>query len=374
MKIRSIETFPVIYPTHGRFKFLETPQGKRSGRAAVLVKITSDEGIVGWGESIPVSTWTYETLETVTLTIRHYFAPSLLGHDPFDIAGLHRIMDRTIRPGFTTGQPLCRSGIDIAVHDLVCKALHCSLAQYWGHAGNQEILLSWTLNPSHPDDLDRMIEEGWEKGYRNFNVKVAPDPRQDMELCRRVKERVPDGFLWADANGGYDLASALRVAPKLADIGVDVLESPLPPNQISGYQQLKQQGALPILMDEGVVSPRDLLEFIRLNMLDGVAMKPARCGGLYPARRQIELLQDAGLLFFGSGLSDPDVSLAASLQLFGAYQLSAPAALNGPQFLDHSVLESPLVPQAGKLRIPQGIGLGITIDEQKIQPIKSELE
>lgn len=373
MSIASIDFYPVYYPTRGRFKFLETPDGKKTGRAAVLIKITDADGAAGWGESIPVHTWTYETLETAASTLRHYLSPILIGRDPFDIAGIHQAMNHVIRSGFTTGQPLCKAGVDIAVHDLICRKLNCTLAQYWGRSGKQAVELSWTLNPSNLDELDKMIDEGLNQGFHHFNVKVAPDPHYDLELCRRVKQRVPEGFLWADANGGYDLAAALYAAPKLADIGVDVLEAPLPPNHFSGFRRLKQQGALPILMDEGVISPRDLMELIRMDILDGVAMKPSRCGGLYPARRQIELLEDSGLMFLGSGLTDPDVALSASLALFGAYNLSFPAALNGPQFLDYSVLKSPLIPQGGKIPIPQGTGLGVAVDPEKIKPILTDL-
>ncbi len=91
-------------------------------------------------------------------------------------------------------------------------------------------------------------------------------------------------------------------------------------------------------MDEGIVSPVELSEFIRLKMLDGVAMKPSRCGGLAPAKRQIEILRNEGLMWLGSGLSDPDISIAASLALYSAYGLTKPAALNGPQFLTTDVL------------------------------------
>ncbi|MBD3267547.1 mandelate racemase [bacterium] len=370
MQIQTIDIFPVSYPTKGRFKFLETPGGQRTGRAGVLVKITADDGTAGWGESVPVQTWCDETLESAVTTLRHYLKPVLIGRDPFDIAGIHRLMNQTVKGGFTTGQPLCKAGIDLALHDLVCRSLGCTLAQYWGTRGREEIELSWTLNPSTLEDLDRMIEEGFEQGYKHFNVKVAPDPAYDIELCKRVRERAPDGFLWADANGGYDLASALRAAPQLADVGVDVLEAPLPPNQMHGYQRLVRQGALPILMDEGVISPTDLIEFIRLHMLDGVAMKPSRCGGLYPARRQIEILRDAGLMFLGSGLSDPDVCLSASIRLFAAYDLRFPAALNGPQFLNHSVLDSPLVPADGCLAVGNEYGLGVEINGQRLREIE----
>ena len=91
------------------------------------------------------------------------------------------------------------------------------------------------------------------------------------------------------------------MAPKLADAGLKGLESPLPPNLIRGYQTLKRQGALPILMDEGIVSPVEVAEFIALDMFDGIAMKVARCGGLWNASRIVVLLRENNLLVFCSG-------------------------------------------------------------------------
>jgi L-alanine-DL-glutamate epimerase-like enolase superfamily enzyme len=175
--------------------------------------------------------------------------------------------------------------------------------------------------------------------------------------------------LWVDANGGYDVATALDVAPQLADVGVDVLEAPVRPNRISGYQALKRQGALPITMDEGLLSPVEVEEFIRLGMIDGVTIKPSRAGGLASARRQIEIALDAGLFFLGSGLTDPDVALAASLGLYSSYGLSKPAALNGPQFLTADILAEPLRISGDVAHVPTGPGLGVEVDEAKVQQL-----
>lgn len=195
---------------------------------------------------------------------------------------------------------------------------------------------------------------------------MAPDPDFDEAIARRVRALAPDTFLWADANGGYTPEAALKAAPRLADAGVDVLEAPLRPNRISGYQALKKQGALPILMDEGIVSPIELVEFLNLGMCDGVAMKPARCGGLFSNRSQIEICLERDLMWLGSGLTDPDIMLAAALGLYGAYGLTKPAALNGPQFLTADVLKTPLVIENGTALVPQGPGLGIEVDEEKL--------
>jgi L-alanine-DL-glutamate epimerase-like enolase superfamily enzyme len=364
-KVKRITLFAVRYPTKGYFKFFTGPRGTY-GRGAVLVKMTADDGTNGWGQSIPSPLWSYETLETATVVLRDYLAPTLIGRNPLDIDGAHKAMDRALAPGFSTAMPIARSGLDMALHDLAGKLRKQSLPQMWNRPRGGPVKLSWTVNARTLNEADAVIDAGYKRGYSNFNIKVAPDAEFDVELAELVRRRAPKGFLWADANGGYDQATALAVAPRLADVGVDVLEAPLRPNRISGYQALKEQGALPILMDEGVVSPVELSEFIRLKMLDGVAMKPSRCGGLMPAKRQIEILMDAGLMWLGSGLTDPDISMAAALALYGAFGLKKPAALNGPQFLTADVLAKPLDIKAGSAEVPSGPGLGVQVDESKV--------
>ena len=350
----------------GRFKFFEGPRGQPAGRPAVLVKITADDGTVGWGQSVP--TPEVELRDARDGRLDHPPPPGARAdrRDPDDLAAIHAMMNRAIAPSFSTGQPICKAGIDLALHDLAGKLR----GQHVGRG----------LGPPRPRPADAELDAqpadarrgrapgraGPARGYKHFNVKVAPDPKFDLELCRLVKRLVPDGFLWADANGGYDEATALSVAPKLADIGVPVLEQPLPANCLTGYQRLRRQKALPIIMDEGIVSSVELVEFIKLGLLDGVAMKPARCAGLTDARRQIEILENEGLMFLGSGLTDPDLSLAASLALFGAYGLKYPAALNGPQFLQGSILKHPFAVSDGELAVPVGPGLGVEVDETKI--------
>lgn len=368
VKIDRIDLFPLRYPMTGYFKFFTGPHGS-SGRAAVIIKITADDGTIGWGQSIPIAKWSYETLETATVVLREYYAPLLIGRDPTDIAGALAVMDQAVAPGFTTGMPITRAGIDLALHDLTGKLQGKSLAQMWGRPTGQPVTLSWTVNVTSLDDVARVMEEGRQRGYRNFNIKVAPDPEFDVQLASLVRRAAPDSFLWADANGGYSTETALKAAPRLADAGVDVLEAPLRPNQISGYQALKKQSALPILMDEGVISPTDLDEFHRLGMLDGVAMKPARCGGLISNRRQIEICIERGLMWLGSGLTDPDISLAATLALYAAYGLAKPAALNGPQFLTADVLAKPIRIENDRAYVPEGPGLGVEVDEQKVREL-----
>ena len=102
-------------------------------------------------------------------------------------------------------------------------------------------MLSWTVNLRTLDEAAVLVEEGHRRGYRDFNIK-SRRTWTSTSSCAVVRRAARDGFLWADANGGYDPATALHAARGLAEAGVDVLESPLRPNQLSGYQALRRLG------------------------------------------------------------------------------------------------------------------------------------
>ena len=348
------------YDLIGDFKFF-----KNGVRPTVVVRVTDDNGLQGFGQSVPVETWTYETVESVETTLRHYIAPAILGAEPSDLAAVHARMERVIRPSFSVGQPLCKAAIDLACHDLWGRQTSRSVSDLIGGAKRKDVKLSWTVQAPTLESAEQQLALGRRHGYDSFNVKLGYPQTLDYDiaLVRAVSRFAPDGFHWTDANTAYDLDTALAMAPKLADAGIKGLESPLPPNRIRDYQALRQQGALPILMDEGIVSPVEVEEFIALKMFDGIAMKVARCGGLTSASRIVHLLADNGLLLFASGLTDPALSLAASCHLFASAGLSVPAALNGPQYIAGKGSTDPAFrPDGDLLRVPTGPGLGVTLD------------
>src|SRR3954466_2521646 len=357
--IRSVELARLDYALVGDFKFFKSQR-----RPTVLVRLTDDDGVHGCGQAVPVETWTYETVESVESTLEHYLAPAILGADPTDLAGVHERMERAIRPSFSVGQPLAKAAIDLACYDFWGRQTGRPVCELLGGNASQDIKLSWTVNAASIEAAEKQLQQGREAGYDSFNVKIGPPQHADYDrqLVRLVRAFAPRGFHWADANTGYDLATALRMARELADAGFSALESPLPPNRIRDYQALKQQGALPILMDEGIVSPDEAEEFAALGMMDGIAMKVARCGGLWHAAHITEMLSGRGLEFFASGLTDPDLSLAASLHLFAAAGLARPAALNGPQFLEgRGVTDARLRATGDVMKVPTAPGLGIDV-------------
>jgi L-alanine-DL-glutamate epimerase-like enolase superfamily enzyme len=365
-RIVGVDIARVDYPLVGEFKFFKT-----GTRPTVVLRLTDADGREGWGQSVPVETWTYETVETVESTLCHYLAPAVLGADPSDIADIHARMERAIRPSFSVGQPLAKAAVDLACYDLWGKRVGKpagDLLPAGSLTGRKaaEVRLSWTVQAPTIAGAERQLEAGRALGYAHFNIKIGPPQTtaHDLELVRTVLRFAPGGFHWADANTGYTLDTALAMAPKLADLGLRAIESPLPPNRLSAYQALKRQGALPVLMDEGIVSPVEAAEFIALGIMDGIAMKVARCGGLWNAARIAELLRDAGLRVYASGLTDPELSLAASAHFFGWAGLTLPAALNGPQYIaDRGTTDAAFRARGDAMPVPTGAGLGLAPDE-----------
>lgn len=365
-RIASVETFAARYPVTGNFRFLPGRDGRAPTRDTVIVKITDDDGGAGWGQSVPSPTWSYETLESVRTTIDRHLGPALIGLDPTDAEAVARVLRRTIAPSFSTGQPIAKAGIDLAMLDLNGRRAGRSASTLLGRKAQETVTLSWTVDAATPAEAEATVMEARRRGFRHFNLKCGRDAAADVAVAAEVRRLAPSAFIWADANGGYDVATARAVGRKLADLGLAALEQPLPANQLSGYRELRRDRALPILMDEGVVSLTDLREFHQLELLDGVAMKVSRCGGLTEAGRITDYLREHGLLFFASGLTDPDLAFAASLLLFGGWGLEHPAALNAPQYLEGTVLSASIRVDGDRAVVPSGPGLGVEVDPTRL--------
>ncbi len=365
-RIVKVEVGRFDYGFVGEFKFFKPGPDGKVKRPSVLVRLTDADGLQGWGQAVPTPSWSYETVETVESTLSYYLAGVLIGAEPADIADIHRRMNEEIKPAFSVGQPLGKATIDLACYDLVGKRTGQTVSEMLGGARQDTITLSWTVASPDLAGVEQQLDQGLARGYRSFNIKVGPPQTEayDLELARKVRAASPDGFLWADANTGYTLEAALDIAPRLAEAGLEALESPFPPTQFRAYQALKRQGAIPVFMDEGIVSPAEVVEFIALDMVDGITMKLSRCAGLWPAKQIIELVKKHGLKLLGSGLTDPDLSLAGTVHLFAWAGIDKPAALNGPQYLADTLAVNDFMPEADVIDLPTGPGLGLTLDNR----------
>ena len=371
LTIDSVRTYAVALPTVRSF-------GVSGGSVAVagrpsirvLVQVTAD-GLTGWGEATPIPAWTYETAESIVTTVDRYLAPAVLGRPAWDLDGVTTAFDRAVNRGFTIGAPLAKCAVDVALHDLLGRALGVPVGVLWGQRRRETIELGWIVSGQTAAEVADAVAEGHALGHRAFKVKVGLHREaEDAAVVRAVREAAPDAALWVDANQAYTVDAALRMARRLADLDVTAFEQPLPANDVAGLRRLRESSPVPIALDESLRHPSDLATFVKLDAVDVAIAKVQRSGGLTLSRRLCALAEDAGVRLMGSGLTDSDLGLAASLHLFAAYGIDTPVDLNGRQFLESSYATGATVEiRDGVAHVPTGPGLGVDVDESVVRDL-----
>ncbi len=367
MKIASIDVIPLNLPFQSEFKISRgSVGGPKAGAPHVYIKITSDDGVIGWGEARPSPRWSYETLESVVTTIRNYLAPVVIGKDAEDLESIHEIMDREIAPGITVGQPIAKSGIDIAINDLICNKSGIPLYKYFGSSYANIIRLTYLVSADSPSKAEQVTAEAHNAGYRGFKVKIGMDPSLDLDILRAVKRVAGDSFIWADANQAYPVEVAIQRSRDMAKIGVDVLEQPVAANDFLGLKELVAKSAVPIAVDESVFSLGDLEQLIKLNALNMLVVKVSKMAGLTGARKCIERALNAGIGLLGSGLTETRLGLAASAHLYSAFEFRYPVDLNGPQFLADDPIKEGITIEQAVVTLSDYPGIGVKVNESKL--------
>ncbi|GHO98221.1 mandelate racemase [Reticulibacter mediterranei] len=372
--IQSIDVFPIRLPITQTFRFSSGSAGKAGETASfVLVRLTDSAGEIGWGEGRPMPQWSYETVESITTTTRRYLAPAIIGQEITDRAGLHRRMHSVVGRGPSTGFPIAKAAVDMALHDLAARSANLPLRSYLGgSSANSAIALSYTVTAHDVETAHREVEGALEQGFRHFNFKAAVAPETDLALAKAIRQTAgQDAFVWADANQGFQPHEALRVARGFVDMGVNVLEQPFPADQLQLMRRLRNQCPIPLAVDEASVSPADFFHYAAEGLVDYLIVKVTRSGGLWPSLQQIATAQAAGLPFLVSGLTDSLLTKHAACQLAATFGHTGPAALNGSQFID----ESSLYPnksqheQNGTVQLGEQSGIGVQPDQQLVEQL-----
>jgi L-alanine-DL-glutamate epimerase-like enolase superfamily enzyme len=366
-KIRSVEVFPVGVRVKSTFTFASGSAGGAGDEAILIyVKILDDDGVVGWGECRPIRQWSYETPESAVTTIRRYLAPAVIGHDVSDRAGLHAKMNAAIGRGTSTGQPIAKSALDLAIHDLAAKRAGLPLREFLGGTRERrDLAISFTITGHDADQAKQQMQAGQAEGFAHFNFKAAVQPETDIAVAKVLKQTIAgDGFLWSDANQGFDLAGAKYVARAFEEIGVGILEQPLPADQFSGMTELRRATRIPLAVDEASVSPGDFLNHVVAGLVDYLIIKVTRSGGLWPSLQQIAIAQAAGMPMLVSGLTDGLLTKLAACQLASVFGIEGPVALNGSQFIDETGLypAKSEVERGGNIRLNDAPGIGVEPD------------
>ena len=340
-RIDHIEVFPLAIPMTRSFSFASGSVGEAGGTAPhILVRVTASDGAFGWGEGRPVPQWSYETAGSVVDALRNHLGPAVTGLPVADLRGLRRAMHSMIGRGPSVGMPIAKAALDIALHDLMARRCDLTLREFLGGARDRNrVELSWTVTAHDLETLERDAAEGRDEGFRHFNFKAAVSPSTDADIARWLCDNRPEGgFVWADANQGYTLPDARRAASLFLDLGVDLLEQPLPADRMGLMRQLRVSTAMTLAVDEASVGTADFFAYAAEGLVDSLVVKVTRSAGLGPSLQQMAIAEAAGLTSVVSGLTDGLLTKLAACQLAAATGIEGPAALNGSQFIDEGVL------------------------------------
>ena len=387
MKITRIYTTPIRIPLTRFFYNSDWAGTKREwgGRLSrispkrpspileyVLVHIETDEGLSGLGEAPADIGFFGQTLEAIQVAVDDYLGPQLVGKDPFDIARLMDLIDYR-------ENSCAKSGIDLALHDLVAKARGITVGELLGGARRTRIPVAIEIAGGSPDDMARECLKYLAMNVRAFKPKIGSIPEKDADRLRAIREAVgPNVSIRADANRGYSPEEAIQLC-RLAEkygVGLELLEQPVEAHDLPGLAKVRNAVEVLIDADESCFTVHDARAIVRAEAADVLNIKIAKAGGLAPAMAISRIADEAGLQIvlgtsFGIG-----VTIAAKLHLASAVRAFSGAVeftelgLHGPLLKGdlNRRLSMPLDAD-GCLPVPTGPGMGVELDEGQIKAL-----
>lgn len=366
MTITAVEAIPVRM----RVKPLEEPLGLApyvsnhdavEDRKRMLVRIDTDEGITGWGETLVLM----QSFEATKSVIEHVIAPELVGRGVTD---LQDFVESFYFP-YAKVRPYL-GAVEMALWDALGKRLDAPVHQLLGGKTRAEIPIAHCLGIMGPEESRPYVRRAYEAGFRTLKTKAGPDPAEDVERLLAMHEEVDgDMEFRIDPNQGWSTEDAVRVAAKLEDAGVylQYLEQPVRIDSYGTYRTLRQRLRTPIAVNEDAYFPRNLSQLVKHDAIDVGVLDMIPAGGIIAVREQAAVASKAGIsLSFHSGF-DLGIKTAAMLQTVAA----TPAINLAPDSVYYAwedfLLDPPLDASSGSIRVPDGPGLGVVVDEDQVE-------
>lgn len=366
MKITEIEAIPFEIPFARPFAFA-------SGAAAVadhvLVRVNTDEGLVGHAEA-PPRPYTYgESQVSIVAAVRDWFSPALAGLDPFRREQIADVLHRTV------GNPTAKAAVDIAVWDVIGQALgqpvHSLLGGYASSVRVSHML--GLASPAEMADEALRIRDAY--GITAFKIKVGRTPwTVDVAACRGLRTSLGDDVeLYLDANRGWHAQDALSALDALAEVHIVMLEEPVPADDLFERRRVVERSPVPIVGDESCARLGEVARLLLDRSCDMVSVKTSRTGFTESAKI-VGLCEGLGAGVVVGNQIDGTVGTAASVTLAAALRATAGRPAEVSAFLDmadHLLADPPDIVD-GRMAPPQRPGLGIVLDDQKLDHYRTD--
>jgi L-alanine-DL-glutamate epimerase-like enolase superfamily enzyme len=366
MKITSLETIAVHVPLRPHF-VIQGALGRHEASPYLLIRVHTGDGLAGLGEVSATAIWSGEDAVTAKHVIDGYLAPAILGEDPRDIERLTIRLRRAV-----AGNPFTKAGIEIALWDLLGKAVGLPLYRLLGGAVRRSVPIKMSVSGTEPLVAAQIAEWTLEHDIRALKVKVGIDVASDIARVKAVRETVGDGFrMGVDANGGWSVRDAIPTIRKLHEHqGIYFAEQPVAPLSIGWLAEVRKSVPVPLIADESCYTPQDAVGLAKADAADVLSIYVGK-GGIGAARKIAAVAEGAGFVCtVGSNLelgiaSAAMIHLAASTASVAAEEF--PCDVLGPLAYDTDLLISPIQYEHGAALIPEGPGLGVELDEELVE-------
>jgi muconate cycloisomerase len=380
MKITAIETIPVRVPIKPALAIRGGRGLSHSVSPFLLVTIHTDDGIVGVGEASCTPRWSGEDQTTAAHFIDNYFRPLLVGETLDDVARLNAKFAAAVAGNYFT-----KSAVEMALWDAFGKALRkpvwqimrnvaCSSSLGVANDHLAAIPTKWSVSGVEPAKAAEIATWAIAQGFKKMKVKVGIDPTTDIARVRAVRAAVgPNVKLGVDANGGWSAPDlAIPTINRLCDeCQIYFAEQPVPAGNPAAMAEVRRNVPVPIIADESVYTLDDAKTLARAEAADVFSIYVGKAGGIGPARAIAEFAESTGIkCTIGSNL-ELGVGSAAMIHLaLSAPSIDAemyPCDIIGPLFYEDDVLSAPLPIVGGSARAHDKPGLGVDLDEEKVE-------
>jgi L-alanine-DL-glutamate epimerase-like enolase superfamily enzyme len=362
LPIRSVEVFGVAVPLIGP-GFRNAYITKTAQRSAV-VRLVAEDGSVGLGNIDPSPGYSIETIEQSLAALRGKLAPLVTGLDAGNPHRLVASMDAAL-PGFLDA----KAAIEMAAVDLLARRLGIPVHQYLGGTVVDTVRFNAWIGILPPDEAAAEARKWFDRGFRSAKIKVGGGIDADRERVRAVREAVgPTMALRADANAGYSVDDAIALGKLLEPFDMQLLEQPVADLDLEGMAEVRQAIGIPVMADESITDYASLIAVIRADCADIVKLKVMKQGGFLRCRRMLETAAAAGMrVVIGHGFGLGVNTVAEIMLASTSHAVLEGLECVGPMKTSDDIVTRRLDLGAGWIALPEGPGLGVELDEEKMR-------
>ena len=363
-QVETVSTTLVDLPLHRPHQFRDSTMDVQ---AVLLVRVATGDGVVGVGEGVVPGGpwWGGESVETMQVVIDRYLAPLAVGADLGRLPALRGRMDRLV-----AANPFAKCALETAMWDAWARTLGLPLSALLGGRCRDALPVTWAIGAADPDvvvdEAMARIESG---GHASIKLKMgALEPAADTARVEKIASSLAQvTSVRVDLNGAWDELTATRLLPRLQQAGIDLVEQPTPAWDLDALARLSGLLRIPVMADESLRSDHDALTLATRRAADVFSLKIGKSGGYLATQRIAAVAQAAGIpCHGGTGIESSLGTLAGAHLLATLPAVTYGSELFGPLLMTDGLLAEPLDYRDGALHLPDGPGLGIDLDEDRV--------